>query len=82
MDISYTFVDRCQGGAHARIDVSVNGGPVQRIVYATDDIREPLSELSREQIDIIKLIVLKAHFQGKTRAQILAEFANPVTITI
>lgn len=80
--ITYTFVDRCAGGGHTRLDVSVNGNPAQRIVYATDDIREPLSSLSDEHQDLLKLLILKVHMSGKTRAQILTEFGSPVTVTI
>jgi hypothetical protein len=81
--ITYTFVDRCTGGGHTRLDVAVNGNPAQRIVYATDEIREPLSNLSSDHQDLLKLLILKVHMQGKTRAQIVTEFnAGPVTVTI
>jgi hypothetical protein len=80
--ITYTFVDRCAGGGHTRLDVSVNGGAAQRLVYDTDDIRSPLSNLTSEQQDILKMLILKVHMNGKTRAQIVTEFANPVTVTI
>lgn len=80
--ITYTFVDRCSGGGHTRLDVSVNGGAAQRIVYETDDIRAPLSNLTQDQQDMLKLLILKAHMVGKTRAQIVTELASPVTVTI
>jgi hypothetical protein len=81
--ITYTFVDRCAGGGHTRLDVSVNGGAAQRIVYVTDEIREPLGNLTAEQQDLLKLLILKVHMNGKTRAQIVTEFqAGPVTVTI
>ena len=81
--VTYTFVDRCAGGGHTRLDVSVNGGAAQRIVYDTDDIREPLSNLSAERQDLLKLLILKAHMNGKTRQQIITEFnQGPVTVTI
>lgn len=80
--ITYTFVDRCAGGGHTRLDVSINGGTAQRIVYDTDDIRAPLSNLTQEQQDILKLLILKVHMAGKTRAQIVTELANPVTVTV
>jgi len=81
--ISYTFVDRCSGGGHTRLDVSVNGGAAQRIVYDTDDIRAPLGNLTQDQQDTLKLLILKVHLAGKTRAQIVSEFqAGPVTVTI
>ena len=81
--VTYTFVDRCAGGGHTRLDVSVNGGAAQRIVYDTDDIREPLSNLSAERQDLLKLLILKVHMNGKTRQQIITEFnQGPVTVTI
>lgn len=80
--VTYTFVDRCAGGGHTRLDVSVNGGAAQRIVYDTDDIRRPLGELTEDQQDFLKLLILKVHMAGKTRAQIVTEFANPVTVTV
>lgn len=80
--ITYTFVDRCAGGGHTRLDVSVNGGATQRIVYDTDDIRSPLSNLSQDHQDLLKLLILKVHMNGKTRAQIVTELASPVTVTI
>jgi hypothetical protein len=81
--ITYTFVDRCTGGGHTRLDVSVNGNPAQRIVYETDDIRRPLSELSSDHQDLLKLLILKVHMQGRTRQQIITEFnQGPVTVTI
>jgi hypothetical protein len=81
--ITYTFVDRCAGGGHTRLDVSVNGGAAQRIVYDTDDIRSPLSNLTQDQQDTLKLLILKVHMNGKTRAQIVTELnAGPVTVTV
>jgi len=80
--ITYTFVDRCTGGGHTQFDISVNGGASQRIVYDTDDVRSPLSNLTQDQQDMLKLLILKVHMAGKTRAQIISELTNPVTVTI
>lgn len=80
--LTYTFVSRCTGGGHTRLDVSINGGAAQRIVYDTDDIRAPLSNLTSDQQDMLKLLILKVHMNGKTRAQIVTEFQSPVTVTI
>lgn len=81
--VAYTFVDRCTGGGHTRLDVSVNGGAAQRIVYDTDDIRAPLSNLTQDQQDMLKLLILKVHMAGKTRQQIITEFnQGAVTVTI
>jgi hypothetical protein len=80
--ISYTFVDRCAGGGHTRLDVSFNGGAAQRLVYATDDIRQPLSALTQDEREQLALLILKVHMAGKTRTQIVSEFSSPVTVTI
>lgn len=81
--ITYTFVSRCAGGGHTTFDVSVNGGANRRIVYTTEDLRAPLSDLTPDQVADALLIVGKAHFAGKTRAQIVTELqAGPVTVTI
>lgn len=81
--LTYTFVDRCTGGGHTRIDVSVNGGANKRAVYTTDEIRAPLSALTEDERETLALLILKVHFAGKTRAQIVSEFqAGPVTVTI
>lgn len=80
--LTFTFVSRCSGGEHLVLDVAVNGGVNRRTTYQTDDIREPLSNLTLEQQDMLKLLILKVHMSGKTRPQIVAEFANPVVVTI
>lgn len=81
--LSFTFVSRCAGGAHTVLDVSVNGGAANRVVYATDDIRSPLSVLTAEEREAFALIALKVHMAGKTRAQMVTEFqSGPVTVTI
>lgn len=81
--ISYTFVDRCAGGGHTRLDVSLNGASAQRIVYTTDEINLPLSTLTQDQRELLALLILKVHMMGKTRAQMVTEFgAGAVTVTI
>lgn len=80
--ISYTFVDRCSGGGHVRLDVSFNGGAAQRIVYTTDEIRSSLASLTQDEREALALLILKVHMAGKTRAQIVTEFGSPVTVTI
>ncbi len=80
--VTYTFVSRCAGGGHTVFDISVNGGATQRVIYETDDLRDSLSNLSPERQDILKLLILKAHMAGKTRAQIVTELASPVTVTL
>lgn len=80
--ITYTFVSRCTGGGHVAMDVSLNGGAANRVVYETDDLRAPLSDLTSEQKTELTLAILKIHLAGKTRAQIVTEFGSPVTVTI
>jgi hypothetical protein len=81
--IAYTFVDRCAGGGHTRLDVSFNGAAAERIVFTTDEIREPLSNLTREQRETLVLLILKMHLAGRTRQQIVTEFnQGPITVTI
>ncbi len=81
--LTYTFVERCAGGGHTTLDISLNGGAARRVVYTTDEIREPLSSLTTEQREHLALLILKVHFAGMTRAQIASTFnAGPVTVTI
>lgn len=80
--LTYTFVDRCAGGGHTRLDVSFNGGAAQRIVYTTDETRASLASLTQDEREALALLVLKVHMAGKTRAQIVTEFGSPVTVTI
>lgn len=81
--VDYTFVSRCNGGGHFVVDVSLNGGAAQRVTYATDVVRAPLSELTQDEREALSLLVAKLHFMGKTRAQMVTEFqAGPVTVTI
>ena len=81
--VSYSFVSRCAGGGHTLLDVSLNGANTRRLVYTTDEVRAPLSELTNEEREALALLVLKVHMAGKTRQQIVTEFnAGPVTVTI
>lgn len=81
--LTYTFVDRCEGGGHIMLDVSVNGAAARRVVYTTDEVRAPLSELSQDERETLALLIIKVHFAGKNRAQIVSEFqSGPVAVTI
>jgi hypothetical protein len=81
--ITFTFVDRCEGGGHTRFDITVNGGNTRRRVFTTDEVRAPLSELTPEEREAAELLILKIHMAGKTRQQIVTELnAGPVTVTI
>jgi hypothetical protein len=78
--ISYTYLDRCAGGGHFRVDVALDGGPSSRFVYTTYEIREPLGSLTLEQRALVALAIMKLHMAGKTRQEMMAEFnAGPVT---
>jgi hypothetical protein len=81
--ITYSNPTRCTGGGHTAFDVAVNGGASRRLVYATDEVRAPLSELTAEDRETLALLILKVHLAGKTRAQIVTEFqSGPVVVTI
>ena len=81
--LAYSFVERCEGGGHTTFDVSLNGGAAQRIVYETDDIRAALNTLTQADRERLALLVLKLHFAGRTRQQIITELnSGPVTVTI
>jgi hypothetical protein len=81
--VAYDFVDRCAAGGHFRLDISLNGGAAQRVVFHTDEMREPLSSLTQAERENLAFLILKVHLAGKTRAQIVTEFqAGPVTVTI
>ena len=81
--VTYTFVERCEGGGHTVFDIAVNGGTARRVVYETDDIRMDLSAIPQERRELAQLLILNLHFAGMTRAQIIAELnLGPVTVTI
>jgi len=80
--LTYTFISRCTGGGHTTFDISINAGTAQRITYTTDEFRAPLSALTQDEQDQLKLLILKVHMAGKSRTQIISELATPVTVTI
>lgn len=80
--ITYTFVRRCDGGAHTVFDISINGQAAERVVYDNDELGAPLSAMPQENRTLLQMGILRIHMAGKTRAQIQAELANPVTVTI
>lgn len=81
--LTYTFVSRCGRVGHFVVDISFNGGASRRVVYTTDEVRAPLSELNQEQRETLALYIMKLHMAGKSRAQIASEFqAGPVEVTI
>lgn len=80
--ITYTAVSRCGSGGHTVLDIAYNAAAPQRVTYATDEILKPLSALTQDERETLALLILKVHMAGRTRAQIVAEFANPVVVTI
>jgi hypothetical protein len=84
--ITYANPTRCTGGGHTALDVTLNGGATRRVAYTTDDVRAPLSELTNDERETLALLILKVHFSGKTRNQIINEFqaagAGGVVVTI
>lgn len=81
--LTYTFVGVCSGGGHVTLDVALNAGQAQRIVYPTDDLRSALSELTQLEREELALLILKLHFTGKGRAAMRTELqSGPVVVTI
>ncbi len=80
--IGFAFASVCAGGGHNDLMVSLNGGASQHYVYTTDDIRAPLSEMSEEERITATLFLLKLHFAGKTRAEVLAELSPGIVMVI
>jgi hypothetical protein len=80
--LTYTRISTCSGGCHVTMDVQLNAGAVQRISYDIDELRKPLAEVPAEAIDRYRELTLRIHIAGKTRAQLVTEFASPVVITI
>jgi len=64
------------------MDVQVASGAVQRITYDIDEVRQPLSSMTADQQDKLKELIFRVHVAGKTRAQLVTEFASPVVVTI
>ena len=52
--LTYTFVSRCAGGGHTTLGVQLNGGATHEVVYATDEVRAPLSELAHRFMTRVK----------------------------
>jgi hypothetical protein len=83
--VAYTFVSRCGGGGHTELTVTLGGANVGTFTYNTDEIRLALSNLTDEERSEAALIVLKLHFAGMTRQQIINAFqagGGVVSITI
>lgn len=80
--VEYTFVRRCAGGCHATFDISINGGAARQRTFDTDVLRASLASMTDEEVEAALTTVLRVHIAGKTRAQIVSEFQNPVTVTI
>lgn len=80
--VTYTLVDRCAGGEHLTIDVSVNGSPVERMVFNVTDIDKPLEELEDDRKRLLKMSVLNLHMAGETPSLRQAEIGTQVTVTI
>lgn len=81
-----TFTRRavCPGGCHVTFDVQFNAGATRSFTIDLDDMRQPFSSFSQEQLDSAITLVLKAHIAGMTRNQAGQEFPNntPVVITL
>lgn len=81
--VTYTFIERCTAGGHFAVNIEVGSNDLGRYQYETDEIRAPLANLDQQTREQVALAIIKLHFQGKTRAEMNAEFmAGPVVITI
>lgn len=74
--VSYTFVERCEGGCHVTLDISLDGGQAKRVVYDIDEIRAAFGRKTAEEKEQIALMLLALKFHGRTRNQIQTAFQN------
>lgn len=65
-------------------DVSFNGGAVRSVTFDIDDLRQPFSSFTQDQLDAAILLILKAHIAGMSRAQAGSSFPadTPVVVTL
>jgi hypothetical protein len=80
--ITYTRISTCTGGEHVTMDVQLNAGTAKRTTYEIDELRQSLASIPTDTIEKFAEMVLRVHVAGKTRAQLVTEFASPVVITI
>jgi hypothetical protein len=81
--VTYQFVQRCAGGGHMEFDMTVNNGITRRRVFTTDEIREPLTNMTENERQHFLAVLLRIHMADKTRAEIDAELAaGPFMVTI
>jgi hypothetical protein len=82
--VVYQFVSRCEGGGHFAVDVDINRGQwSKRIVYTTDEVRAPLSDMTQDERETLALLLVKLHLSGKSRAEIVNKFQDgPVTVVV
>lgn len=81
--LNYQFVSVCGGGGHVTIHVTFNTQE-RDVIYTTDELREPLANLTIDQRETLALLILKVHFAGMTRAQMASALQSPggVTVTV
>lgn len=80
--LNYAFVGVCAGGGHVTLDISYNGGATRRVVYTTDEVRAPLSELTTEEREQLALLIMKVHFAGTSRAAMKTALQAPGGLTV
>lgn len=80
--INYKWGIVCAGGEHLGLDVSFNGAAVQRITYSSSEIRQPITNFTREEREALLLMLLKLHFAGKTATQARTELQATAGVTI
>lgn len=72
--IGYEFVSRCAGGCHYALNVTLNGNVIASPVYDIDQARAPLAQMTTEEREAAALAILRLHFAGFTRPQIVSAF--------
>jgi hypothetical protein len=80
--VGFAFDHVCDGGGHVELDVSFNGGSARNVVYMVDELREPLSSLTDDEMEQAALLLLKLHSAGKSRAQIQASLTAPGGVVV
>lgn len=85
--ITYSNFAFCTAGdhnsGHLAVDIAVNGGTSQRVVFDVPALIAPLSNLSAAERERYIMETLRIHFAGRTRVQVRNEInGGPITVTI
>jgi cell division GTPase FtsZ len=69
--VTFSNPSVCAGGDHVTITVQAGAGQARTFTYLMPQITQAMSE---DDIETIALGLLRLHFRGRTRAQIVSEF--------